>query len=695
MGGDRHAEDPVRRGLGLLAMMLVIATLTHPSLSSGQMAGIMGTKHNLSSSGPGPIKALTETQVCVFCHTPHNANPLGVPLWNRAFTEANYTPYDSPSIQATIGQPTGASKLCLSCHDGTIAIGAVRNLGGRPTTVTGLESPLAAGSTLIGTVLTNDHPVSFVFDQSLRARDGELADPDTLTGAIRLKQGTNPSVANNVQCPSCHDPHEARLGKFLRKSPMGQSDNLCLTCHAKPGWVGSTHESDTFFYPRNQATTQVRDHSCFACHTPHTVLGAERLLRNAAIGGVSAIEETCYLCHQPAASGGIVMDIKGEFGKIWHHPITLNPGTHRPIFLSSSPLPENVQLSPGSSSPDGRYIDTKHVECVDCHNPHKVRKSNRTEGMRGIALDGTIVANVINDPNPADGQPSQIQYPICLRCHGDTFSTVIGSETATLLSGATPSNKRREFQTTNSAFHPIGGPGRNTSSNLNAQLAVNGLTVSSVIKCTDCHNSNSYEGTSGRVPSTGTTVSTPVGPHGSTYPSIRRARYENTLPGPAVWDPSNFNLCFRCHDVNKLTSRSFNEGAQTNFDDEGKDAPAPLANGKGRGNLHRLHLIDQIGKSRPLCKSCHYNIHSNVEAPNTQYKIIGVFFTGPPSDTPTHLVNFHPNVRPIGGRAKPEWEFDPATKERRCFLQCHKSDGTPGGAVMDGFSYRPPTGDLP
>jgi predicted CXXCH cytochrome family protein len=672
--------------------MLAMATLMFPSVTAGQMAGIMGTKHNLSSSGPGPIRALTETQVCLFCHTPHNANPLGVPLWNREFSVANYTPYDSPSIQATIGTPTGYSKLCLSCHDGTIAIGAVRNLGGRPATVTGLESPLQAGSTLIGTVLTNDHPVSFVFDQSLRIQDGELADPDTLTGPVRLKPGTNPLVANNVQCPSCHDPHEARLGKFLRKSPMGQSDNLCLTCHVKPGWVGSTHESDTFFYPKNQATTQVRDYSCFACHTPHTVLGAERLLRNAAIGGVSAIEEACYICHQPGASGGIVMDIKTEFGKIWRHPITLDPGTHRPIFLSSSPLPENIQLSPGSPSPDGRFIDTKHVECVDCHNPHKVKKTNRTEGMRGIALDGTIVANVINDPNPADGQPSQVQYPICLRCHGDTFSTVVG--VATLPSGATPSNKRTEFQTANSAFHPVGGPGRNASSNLNAQLTPHALNTNSVIKCTDCHNSNSYEGTSGRVPSTGTTVSTPVGPHGSTYPSIRRARYENTLPGPSVWDPSNFNLCFRCHNVTALTARRTGEGARTNFYDD--------INGKD--NLHWLHLIDRVDKARPLCKSCHYNVHSNVEAPNTQYRINGVVTTTPPAGTPTRLINFHPNILPISGRPKPEWWFDTVTKQRQCFLQCHRPDGSTGGVVMGGAAgeaggkvaeYRPNSGDLP
>ena len=662
--------------------MIALPLLLAVPQALGQVTGIANTKHNLSSTGPGTIKATTETQICVFCHTPHGANPLNPPLWNREFSSANYTPYTSPSLQSSVGQPTSYSKLCLSCHDGTIAIGSVRNMGGAPTVVSGLEAPLPPGSTLIGTNLTNDHPVSFVFDQALRSADQELADPGLLTGPIKLYPGAT-SDANSVQCTSCHDPHEGRIGKFLRKSPMGQSDNLCLTCHQKPGWVGSTHESDTAFWPNNQSTTQVRDHSCFGCHTPHTVEGAERLLRNAAVGGASAIEETCYLCHKPLVPS-VAPDIQSEFNKTWKHPITLYAG-HKPVFISTPPagLPEGVLLKPGQAAPDPRFTDSKHVECVDCHNPHKVLKTNRTEGMQGIDLAGNIVNNVINDPAPLDGTPSTTQYPVCLRCHGDTFNP----------SGATPSNKRTEFQIANSSFHPVGGPGRNTSTNLNAQLTPNALSTNSVIKCTDCHNSNAYEGTPGRAPSTGS-ASTPVGPHGSIYGSIRRANFLNTLPGPSSWNSANFNLCFRCHDVTALTARDTGSGARTNFYDD--------INGKD--NLHWLHLIDRIDKSQPLCKSCHYNIHSNQEAPNTQYNIDGFVNNTPPSTTPTRLVNFHPNIRAISGRPRPEWRFDTATKRRQCFLQCHQPNGSSGGAVMGGAAgeaggkkaeYRPASGDLP
>ncbi len=677
-----------RRGARWLAFCVAAGALLAPLVTLAQ-SGIRATRHNLSITGPGPIKATSETEVCAPCHTPHYADPAAPPLWNRGFSSANYTPYTSPSLQAVPGQPTGYSKLCLSCHDGTIAIGSVRNLRGQPATIpldnTGPGGAMPAGSTLIGTTLTNDHPVSSVYDHALAAADGELVDPGSLTGAVRLWAGTDPAVADAIQCTTCHDPHTSDLPKFLRKSPKGQADNLCLTCHQKPGWTSSTHQSNSFYWPSGQTAEQVRDWSCLACHAPHTVEGAERLLRGAAASGQSAIEEACYPCHKSAASGGIARNVQGEFAKTYRHPMTLNPGAHRPVFITrpSSGLPENVLLSPGNPAEDPRFTDQKHVECVDCHNPHRVTAANRTEGMRGIAIDGSVVENVVNDPAPPDGQSGSRQYPVCLRCHGDSYDRIMG--TATLPSGAQPGNKRTQFRTTNSSYHPVAGPGRNRSANLAAQLAPNGLNTDSVLKCTDCHNSNAYENVDGRPPSTGAGPDQPVGPHGSAYPSILRARYWNALPGPGSWSAANFNLCLRCHNVTALTVRRTGDGARTNFYDDIQ----------GKDNLHWVHLIDRIDKSRPRCKDCHYNIHSNEEAPNTQYRIDLTLYQTPPPGTPSRLVNFDPSIQAIGGRPKPEWWINTGTRERRCYLQCHNPDGTPGGATMDGYPYRPAAGDLP
>jgi predicted CXXCH cytochrome family protein len=681
-GTSGHEEAGRSRWSGSRAsgLGLVLVALAAPVQAQQDVAN---TLHNLSVSGPGAITATSEQEVCIFCHTPHAASTETTPLWNRNLSGAAYVPYDGPSVQANVGQPNGESKLCLSCHDGTIALGQVLNAGGGPGTIelsgTNPDGTMPSGATLISNNLLNDHPVSFVYDQGLANADGELRSPSTLTGPVQLKG------SGYLQCTSCHDPHAAQLPKFLRKDAMGRVDNLCLTCHEKPGWSGSTHESSTEFWPAGQSSDRVQDHSCISCHAPHTDSGAERLLRAGVSGGQSAIEQTCFQCHQSAAAGGIAQDIEGEFSKASRHPITLSPGGHRPVFITRPPagLPENVLLSPGSAAEDASFTDVSHVECVDCHNPHRVTATNRTEGMRGMGIGGGEIANVINDPAPIDGQPSSRQYPVCLRCHGDTYDQVIGTQP--LASGAIPGNKRTQFQTTNSAFHPVAGPGRNTSNNLNAQLTGAGLTVSSVIKCTDCHNSDAYSGTTGRVPPSGSNPGNPVGPHGSSNQSILRAALDNSLPGPNNWNANNFALCFGCHSENRLMSRRTDEGARTNFYDDID----------GRDNLHWVHLDDRADRSRPICGSCHYNIHSNVQAPNTQYNIDGVVYDTPPDFVPTRLVNFHPNLRGIGGRPKPEWWFDTSTKERRCYLQCHTTAGNPGGETMSGLPYRPDTGDVP
>jgi len=103
-----------------LLLRLLLLTL----FSSSAYAGIANTKHNLSVTGTGNIKASSEQEICIFCHTPHNSRPQ-TPLWNRASSGSVYTPYNSSTIFSSPGQPTGASMLCLSCHDGTIALGSV------------------------------------------------------------------------------------------------------------------------------------------------------------------------------------------------------------------------------------------------------------------------------------------------------------------------------------------------------------------------------------------------------------------------------------------------------------------------------------------------------------------------------------------------------------------------------------------
>lgn len=114
------------------------------------LADIVGTPHDFSSQGWSGGK------ICVVCHTPHNAdpynqNPTDAPLWNHKLSKASYILYSSPKLDITPDQPGGVSKLCLSCHDGTVALDSFGGATG---------SNFISGSALVGTDLSDDHPVS-------------------------------------------------------------------------------------------------------------------------------------------------------------------------------------------------------------------------------------------------------------------------------------------------------------------------------------------------------------------------------------------------------------------------------------------------------------------------------------------------------------------------------------------------------
>ncbi|MDH4175517.1 MAG: hypothetical protein OEV97_17435, partial [Betaproteobacteria bacterium] len=272
--------------------------------------------------GVGGVRAVSESQVCAFCHTPHAATPGVTPLWNRKLSDATYTVYTSSSldanaIQGSLDQPGGSSKLCLSCHDGTLAIGNVNVLNGLgsgveqgtvtiPMTGTGTGGVMPPGQGVatgytrnVGVDLTNDHPISLTYTSALAARDGELRAVDpaqrwpagsgTIIGVrapgYRPLLPLEPTAAGGqgqVQCGSCHDPHiretDAAQGnqKFLRQNRFqvgtpgpGYSeagDIMCLSCHDKNGisgtWAFSAHANPqvaTQTYLPSVSTAPLRD----------------------------------------------------------------------------------------------------------------------------------------------------------------------------------------------------------------------------------------------------------------------------------------------------------------------------------------------------------------------------------------------------------------------------------------------------
>jgi len=197
------------------------AILLPPPLSFA--GSIVGTVHDLSGRGWGT------NEICIFCHTPHNAKtPQLAPLWNHASTTATYVLYGSPTMDQTPEQPGNASKSCLSCHDGTVAIDAY---GSRAGTNFMPGAPGSPGGKNLGTDLSDDHPVGVYWDhQTLMPTptcatchaSGHHSPPSPVGGELRFYN-------RRVECGSCHNAHSNDQTKFLRKTVAGSA--ICLHCH--------------------------------------------------------------------------------------------------------------------------------------------------------------------------------------------------------------------------------------------------------------------------------------------------------------------------------------------------------------------------------------------------------------------------------------------------------------------------------
>ncbi|MEO5658653.1 MAG: cytochrome c3 family protein [Polaromonas sp.] len=378
--------------LATVGLLLVTALAQAQIAATDKISDVRGTKHNFSAAADGSstpsggtvptrsIKASSETQVCVFCHTPHEATTgIVAPLWNRTLSGATYTPYSSSSLEADATElaaaPGGSSKLCLSCHDGTMAIDKVNVLNGiknATIAMNGATTPVKmpsvnAGTGFtrnLGTDLSNDHPISFTYDSTLAGRDGELRSPDGTLVGNRVPGQVPPKMPlenGQVQCATCHDPHLRdkttsngnakflRMNRFQVTQPTTgfspASDIICLACHDKAGksWAYSAHANSAVAkqtykdtaaqlreFPLNTPVWQV---GCLNCHDTHSVQGARRLLREGTdikTGGSAALEETCYQCHTTSGNSAVtyvagpnaIPDIKTDFGPLnLHMPI--------------------------------------------------------------------------------------------------------------------------------------------------------------------------------------------------------------------------------------------------------------------------------------------------------------------------------------------------------------------------------------
>lgn len=543
---------------------------------------VVGSLHDLSVSGPGDIHALFEEQVCIFCHAPHNATGQA-PLWNREMPPTHYRIYQSSTTDARIDQPSGPSKMCLSCHDGALALGLVASRPPNEPIVMSRRT-IPPGPSDLTQDLSDDHPIGFRFDRALFNRDGQLRNPDLLTGTLPL------GAHSEVHCTTCHDPHNNSLGNFLREPDLRSA--ICLSCHDLHGWEASSHaRSAKSVTGRAVDPTErlpyhtVADNACTSCHKVHSAPGRERLLR------FQRDEDNCLNCHNGSIGA---KNIESEISKPSGHPVHRYHGIHDPA--------EDPRTAP------------RHVECADCHNPHAVAPevvSNINTPSNGQIGDTMrFVSGVSRTGQVIDH--SRFEYEVCFKCHADNVSR----EHRPIVSRQiTQTNTRAEFQPTNPSFHPVIGPRSNPDVVSLRPPWRNGA----IMRCTDCHNSDTADSSSGFGAR---------GPHGSIYRPLLIANYET---GAFVTEsPQAYALCYRCHERQSILSdQSF--------------------------SLHSLHVV----RGRASCSACH-DAH-------------GISRTQGNSRNHSNLINFdRSQVQPAGGALGNRIEFiDTGRYSGSCTLVCH------------------------
>jgi len=597
-----------------LACTFAVVLGVAPAARAQSTTDIVNTAHNLSVTGTGSIRALTETRICVFCHTPHNAMPLS-PLWNRDVLAVAYDVYTSPTLGAApIPQPSGPTKLCLSCHDGTIAMGAVLNpVGG--IAMAGQDTLPSESLSNFGVDLRGHHPVSFSYQNSLP--NPELV-PTPPTGLVF-------GGIDEVHCTTCHDPHKDQWGKFLVKD--NRFSALCTTCHEIAGWEGSAHATSPAsvvgVLPRPPKTwptyTQLNEWGCETCHTPHFAPTGPKLLNFTDLppDPFSCTSSGCHDSQPPVqpppahlvAGGAVGLSGSGGAGGGIAAQVR-KPSSHREM---PGALRERATSGRDRSAAFG-------VTCVDCHNPHLGKGADAEAPYAGGALAG--VSGV--DRNGAEVSEVRYEYEVCLKCHGDQSSDF------DFVPRVVPdTNKRRAFDPSNPSFHPVIAMGRATGVPSIPSSLEPTMSASSMMYCSTCHADD--EGGSG-------------GPHGSVYAPILRERYDTADNTRESFE--NYALCYRCHDRNSILSdRSFRSKT--------------LGTTTSSGGGHRGHLEDGAP-----CSACH-DPHGISE-----WQFGGQGATG----SHTHLINFDKTiVAPRAGGTFPVFT-DKGMFSGSCSLVCHGFD---------------------
>lgn len=525
----------------LAGLTMIFAGATLPAQITGDVIGM----HDLGPGSKSPITG-ARPDSCNYCHAPHSG--LSVGLWNQKLSTQNYTVYGSDTEKNNGAQPKlgASSNHCLSCHDGTVAVGT--------TVVSGqvVTSGSMYAKDIFGSNMQLSHPFSMAlpFKDSAHlvaslAASGKTSDT---TGAVKLING-------NVECLSCHNPHVQARDLVSQNFLVKDSSNgqMCLACHdptrvmsgqVNPlaDWATSAHAlSSDKISPQalvGSYATVAAD-ACISCHTAHNSSGTARLLRG-------PNEQDCIACH----NGG--SNVSPPAPNVFSEYATPKVGHPFPTSTNPHDAAENTLLN-----------NNRHATCIDCHSGHGSQAVGVFPPPPLLRISQKDVAGISATDGTSVLTPAINQFENCLRCHGTSSNKqvqpIYGYFPVRAVSAGDALNNIPQFAITATSSHPVmhdrssALPQPSLLPNLlNLDGITQGRTMGTRILCTDCHNSDDNRESGGPGPN---------GPHGSRWTHILERRYEfsqtvlpgqmisNLFPNPDLSVNGPYGLCAKCHDL--------------------------------------------------------------------------------------------------------------------------------------------------
>lgn len=230
--------------------------------------GISGSKHDMNrllvNQPTAGATADGQQRICAFCHTPHHKVDASMtdynPLWSHTLNNSAFTAYGAKTVtfegagaRMAADPLTGPSRLCMSCHDGVIAVDQHYNAAGTANN----QHLKGDGWDEVGVGLandvSNDHPIGFDIS-GYPAADAEVgsggmpifgsAIRSNLLAPNNTKLNNRPFTsigfnsggvggATYFTCASCHEVHNKDNAGTYFLYEVQPGSKICLMCHDK------------------------------------------------------------------------------------------------------------------------------------------------------------------------------------------------------------------------------------------------------------------------------------------------------------------------------------------------------------------------------------------------------------------------------------------------------------------------------